>query len=133
MINSDDFYSLVPGTIGYLEYIYKANIPTEDQIQIAANQISSNRFSSFLSNYAMLSGEAKMMTPQEAFERYRQEAKIEAENIAGQPSLLILYVQIGQAESVKKMEELEKDPRFVRWSDEMLVGLIKSVLPEKSR
>lgn len=126
-MNNEDFYALTPGSIGLIYYIAKTEKPTDDKVQAIANDISSSRFSSYLSTYALTQGQGNTMDPATAFARFRQEASKEAENLVGAPKRFSMYVQVGQQESLDQIIKKEASPDFVKWEDDRLVNLIKSV------
>ena len=122
-MNSEDFYGMVPGSIGTVNYIARANVGT-DVLADVQNKISSQMFSSYLSNYQFLTGEDKV-DPQTAFIKARQEAMQHAENSVG-TRIVSMHVQIGQPDSLEKIRQVEQSESFVMWEDETLINAIKS-------
>jgi hypothetical protein len=128
MINSEDFYGLIPGTIGVLKYSGRTTAPSEELISEIQQDMASSMFSAYLSNYAMLQGGGQDVDPQTAFENARKKAKEEAERIATTPVTQEFHVQIGQEESIQKMIELEQSEAFIGWSDPNMANLIKTTI-----
>lgn len=130
-MNTEEFYMLIPGAIGTVDYIAKTENPTEEKMQNISNHISSSNFGSYLANYMLTKG-GNTPDPAEAFSKFRREAAQEAENYVGNPKQQRTYVQIGQKESLEKISKIESSPNFVKWVDERLISLIKSVPDEKA-
>ena len=128
MINSEDFYGLVPGTIGVLKYTGRTTAPSEELISEIQQDLSSSMFSAYLSNYAMLKGGGQDVDPQTAFENARKKALEEAERLATTPVLKEFHVQIGQEASIQKMMQLEQSDAFIEWSDPNIANLIKTTI-----
>lgn len=128
MINSEDFYGLVPGTIGVLKYTQRTTAPSEELISAIQQDLSSSMFSAYLSNYAFIKGGGQDVDPQTAFENARKKALEEAERLASTPVVQEFHVQIGQEESIRKMIELEQSEAFVEWSDPNMANLIKTTI-----
>jgi len=128
MINTEDFYGLVPGTIGELKYTACTTVASPELIDEIQQDVSSSMFSAYLSNYAFTKGGGQDMDPQTAFENARKKAREEAERLASTPVTQVFHVQIGQEESIRKMIELEQSESFVEWSDPNMVNLIKTTV-----
>lgn len=128
MINTEDFYGLVPGTIGVLKYTEAGAKPSDELVSAIQQDMASSMFSAYLSNYALLSGGGQDVDPQTAFENARKKAREEAERVARQPTIKEFHVQIGQEESIKKMIELEQSESFAGWTDPNMVNLIKTTV-----
>jgi hypothetical protein len=122
-MNSEDFYGMVPGSIGTVKYVAKIGV-SENNLADMQNKISSQMFSSYLSNYQFLTGNDKL-DPQAAFIKARQEARQHAEDSIG-TRVFSLHVQIGQDESLEKIRKIEQMDGFVRWEDDTLINAIKS-------
>jgi len=128
MLNSEEFYGLVPGAIGVLMYTGCTTKPSEELVANIQQEMASSMFSAYLSNYAMLKGSGQDVDPQTAFENARKRALEEAEKLASTPTVQEFHVQIGQEESIKKMLELEQSDQFVAWQDPNMANLIKSTI-----
>lgn len=127
MINTEEFYGLVPGAIGVLRYYGRTKSPSEDQMARAQDAMASSMFSSYLANYQFVRGTSQDVDPQTAFMNARKRAMEEAESMLG-TSEMELYVQIGQEESVRKMLEIERSDGFVSWVDDNLANLVKNTI-----
>jgi len=125
-MNSEEFYALTPGSIGLVYYMGRTETPTEDRVRAIVNDISSSRFSAYLATYALSKGQ-DTMDPATAFSKFRQDAAKDAEELAGSPKRQSMYVQLGQQESLELIRKKEASPDFVKWEDERLMELIKSV------
>ena len=128
MINTEEFYGLVPGAIGVIKYTGRTTKPTEELVANIQQDMASSMFSAYLSNYALLKGGGQDVDPQTAFENARKKALEEAERLASTPIVQEIHVQIGQEESIRKMIELEQSEQFVEWQDPNIVNLIKSTI-----
>lgn len=122
-MNGEDFYGLVPGAMGTLQFVVRQPV-TDDQMSRAQDSIASGMFSSYLANYQHLAGEERV-DPLTAFTRARQKAMQAAEDAIG-TRLENMHVQVGQAESVQHMLEIERSDRFVRWVNQPLADMIKT-------
>lgn len=128
MINSEDFYGLVPGTIGGLKYTVCTKVASDELIDAIQQDVSSAMFSAYLANYQFTKGGGQDMDPQTAFANARKKAREEAERLARLPRTYEFHVQIGQEESIRKMIELEQSESFVEWSDPNMANLIKTTV-----
>lgn len=123
MLNNEDFYALMPGAIGTLSYFISTVTATEEEQDAMMSNISSQLFSSYLSNYAFVQGD----DPQTAFIKARAKGRIEAEREASRPVQRSINVQIGQKESLDVIKRIENSQGFINWSDANLVDLIKTI------
>lgn len=123
---NEDFYSLVPGAIGQVQFRTKTAPPSEEIKAEIQDQIASQAFSQYLATYQFTKGDPKVMDPQTAFIRARQQGARQAEGLSGNPVVSSVNVQIGQEESVRKLEQIEKLPGFMGWVDETMVNMIKT-------
>ena len=125
-MNSDSFYAMTPGTIGYISYLRKRTL-SEDTLQNATNNISSGLFGAYLSDYSIVGAYGgKQMDPAEAFAAFRNKAREFTEENA---SIRVeIPVQVGQDESIRMIKKIQSAENFMRWEDENIVRLLLSTI-----
>ncbi len=133
-MNSQNFYDLEVGAIGYI--MYKKNMllsMNDGEKQSYIDQAANARMRAFINNvtYGMTindEGLDNQTMINNAFAKARKDSFGDLEDGNVGIELVSIPVQIGQKESLDLIENLEKREYFSGWADPNLVNLIKQII-----
>lgn len=131
-----DFYSMIPGAIDVVEYKYEVDIDIpQSQKESFIDNSTREAMHAIIHQSVLNPGES--VNPAVEFEKARNTAKEQLENMGMNIHSKFAELQIGNEECLNFVLDMEKDPKFKGWVNQPLINAFiletKSIIAENSK